>query len=128
MDYKTIFAIISAIASFLFVTLIPSIIALVKTVKQAKNAKTDAEKQAIYNSLLDEVNNLITNAEETYKNVDTILKAQTGKGSGAVKKELVMTKLQASCLQKGIEFDSQYWSNKIDELVAMTKTVNTNTK
>lgn len=127
MDAETIIAIISSVASFLFVTLIPSIIALVKKWKQAKAATTEAEKQAIYNDLLNEVNILIANAETTYKDIDAILKAQTGKGSGAVKKENVLTKLQAYCMDKGVEYDADYWSKKVDEIVKLTKEVNTKT-
>ena len=123
-DAQTIITIISSIASFLLVTLIPSIIALVKYIKNYKNAKTDAEKKAIYNDLLNEVNNLIAAAENTYKQIDSVLKSTTGKGSGEIKKEYVMTKLQAYCLEKGIEFDKDYWDKKVDEVVKLTKTVN----
>lgn len=124
MEAKDIITIISAVASFLFVTLIPTIIALVKKWKDAKNAKTDAEKQAIYNEMIDLAHSAIKEVEETYKNIDVILKSQTGKGSGAVKKEQVLTKLQAYCNQKNIEFDKEKWSAKIDEIVALTKQVN----
>lgn len=124
MDAEAIIAIISAVASFLLVTLIPSIIALVKFVKSYKSAKTDAEKNAIYNDMLTEVNKLIAAAEETYKEVDSILKGQGGTGSGTVKKDSVMTKLQAYCAEKGIDFDKEYWSAKVDEIVALTKQVN----
>lgn len=126
MDAKTIISIISAVASFLFVTLIPNVILLVKKWKEAKNAKTDAEKKAIYNDLLCQVNTLITSAEEAYKQFDELSKSKGLKGNGAAKKDNVMTKLQNYCLQKGVEFDSDYWSKKIDEIVAMTKTVNSN--
>lgn len=124
MSVEQILAIVSAVASFLFVTLIPSIIALVKYIKNYKNAKTDAERQAIYNSLMEEVTELIKKAEETYKSVDEVLKTKTGKGAGAVKKEMVLSKLQNSCYTKGLEFDADFWSKKVDELVALTKNVN----
>lgn len=124
MDTKTILTIVSTIASFLFVTLIPSIIALVKKWKEAKNANTEAEKEAVYNDLLCQMNKLIANAEAAYKQVDDIVKQKCGQGSGVAKKDNVMTKLQNYCLQKGIEFDEAYWSKKIDDTVAMTKTVN----
>ena len=124
MDAETVLKIIIAIASFLVATLIPSVIALVKYVKSYKAAKTEAEKQAIYNDLISEVNELIAEAEQTYKQVDTIIKQQGGSGSGKVKKDSVMTKLQAYCTEKGVAFDSEYWSAKIDEIVALTKQVN----
>lgn len=124
MEIKTILTIVSTIASFLFVTLIPSIIALVKKWKEAKNAKTEAEKEAVYNDLLCQMNKLIANAEEAYKQLDSVVKKTGGQGSGAAKKDNVITKLQNYCLQKGIEFDEAYWSQKIDDTVAMTKKVN----
>lgn len=138
-EARIIIAIISSLAGLLFVTIIPTIIKFVQTYKKYKAAqeaaaaaKTEAEKVAaeaeaekVKNELLDMANNLIKEAEVTYKNVDTILKQQTGTGSGAVKKDSVMTKLQAACLEKGVEFDSEYWNSKIDELVEMTKEVNT---
>lgn len=125
MEPQTIIAIISSIASFLLVTLIPSIIALVKYCKNYKNAKTDAEKEAIYNDMLNEVNNLIASAEETYKKVDAVLKQTCGTGSGELKKEYVMSRLQTYCSEKNVQFDRDYWSKKIDEIVALTKSVNT---
>ena len=124
MDTETIVKIVIAIASFLVATLIPSIILMVKKWKEAKAAKTDAEKEAIYNEMLSEANNLIASAEETYKQVDAILKSQGGTGSGVVKKDSVMTKLQAYAAEKGISFDAEYWSAKVDEIVALTKKVN----
>ena len=55
--------------------------------------------------------------------VDNILK-QSGSSAGAVKKDTVMTKLQAYALDKGYEFDVAYWRNKVDEIVTLTKQVN----
>lgn len=124
MDAEIIVKVIIAIATFVVATLIPSIIALVKYVKKYKAAKTEAEKQAIYNELLGEANKLIVSAEETYKQVDSLLKQQGGAGSGSVKKDSVMTKLQAYCIEKGVDFDTEFWSGKIDELVQLTRKVN----
>lgn len=138
-EARVIIAIISSLAGLLFVTIIPTIIKLVKTVKQYKAAKeavaaaqteaeriaAEAEAEKIKNDLLDMASNLIKEAESTYKDVDNILKQSTGTGSGKVKKDSVMTKLQAYCLENGVTFDADYWSGKIDELVEMTKEVNT---
>lgn len=125
MDAETIVKIVIAIASFLVATLIPSIILMVKKWKEAKVAKTDAEKQAIYNEMLTEANNLIAKAEDKYKELDALIKSQGGAGCGKDKKDDVMTKLQLYCNQKGLDFDADYWSTKIDEIVALTKKVNT---
>lgn len=124
MDAQSIIAIIGAVVSAVFVTIIPSIITIIKKAKEAKEAKTEAERQAIYNEMYTEANKLIAAAEETYKQVDSLLKQQSGTGAGAVKKDSVMSKLQSYCTEKGLTFDSEYWSEKIDEIVAMTKTVN----
>lgn len=113
-----------AVATFLIVTVIPTVFLLIKKWKEAKNAKTEAEKQEAYNEMYDIAHSLIMAAEETYKQVDEILKNKSGAGSGAVKKDSVMTKLQAYCIEKGFTFDSEYWSAKVDEIVAMTKHVN----
>lgn len=138
MDAYTIVKILIAVASFCIVTLIPSIIMLVKKWKayvaekeKAAEAKTEAERAAaeaeaekIKNELLGEANSLVVAAEETYKVVDTILKERGQKGCGSVKKDSVMTKLQSLCIQKGVEFDAEYWGAKIDELVQLTRKVN----
>lgn len=138
MDYETIIKIVSTLASFLFVTLIPIIVMYVKKFKAwkeakiaAENATTEAEKQAAeaakkeaITEMLSYANTLVVAAEETYKNVDTILKNQGQKGCGAVKKDSVMTKLQAACMEKGVEFNEEFWSGKIDELVQLTRKVN----
>ena len=124
MDAETIFKIIIAAITFLIATLIPSIIALVKYVKSYRSAKTDAEKQAIYNDMLGEANKLIAAAEEKYRELDMLIKSQGGAGCGKDKKDDVLTKLQLYCNEKGLSFDSDYWSKKIDEIVALTKIVN----
>lgn len=124
MDAETIIKIVSVIAGFVTATLIPSIIALVKYIKSYKAAKTEAEKQAAINEMLGIAKDLVASAEETYKNVDAVLKGQGQSGSGAVKKDSVLTKLQATCIEKGIEFDEAYWSKTVDELVELTRQVN----
>lgn len=124
MEAEVIVKIISTVLGFVFATLIPSIVLLVKKWKEAKKAKTEAEKQSAINEMLGIANSLVLSAEETYKNVDNVLKGQGQSGSGAVKKDSVMTKLQAACIEKGVEFDEEYWSKKIDELVELTRNVN----
>lgn len=124
MTVQQILTIISTIASFLLLTLIPSVIMLVQKWKAFKNAKTNEERQAILNDINNATIGFIQNAEETFKSVDTVLKAQGSKGCGSVKKENVLTKIQSLCLQKGIEYDEKYWSEKVEELVALTKQVN----
>lgn len=125
---KLILTIISTVASFLFVTLIPSIILLVKKWKEYKNAKTEAEREAVLNEISTACVNFIKDAEEAFKPLDQAMKRENpNTGCGATKKRDVLTQVQALCMQKGLEYESKYWSEKVDELVEMTKKVNTKT-
>lgn len=124
MNLEQILTIVSTIASFLFVTLIPSVILLIKKWKAYKNAKTNEEQQKILNEISDASIKFIQDAEDAFKSVDVVLKSKGEAGCGAMKKENVMTKIQSLCMQKGIEFDSQYWDSRVEELVTMTKKVN----
>lgn len=127
MDAETIVYVCIAIASFLLITLIPAVIGWVTKFKAYKNAKTDAEKQAILNDINNSVVQFIADAEKTFEALDVSLKQRgAASGCGTMKKESVLTKIQSLCLAKGIEYDSQYWSDKVDELVKLTNTVNTN--
>lgn len=96
--------------------LVPSIMGLIAAIKKWR--KTKAE-----NDLLAVVNQFISTAETTFAELDAVMKAQ-GTSAGAVKKETVMTKLQAYALQKGYKINLEEWSAKIDEIVAFTKSVN----
>ena len=104
--------------------LISSIIGFVKAAKAKKAAKTAQESEAAQQKMIDEANNLIASAETFYKSLDTILKQTEGTGAGVYKKESVMVKLQAYANTLGIKFDAEYWSKKVDEIVKLTKEVN----
>ena len=122
MSLQTIYIII-AIVSTLIGTTIPAIIAFVKSVKKHRVAKTEAEKEAAKNEMMTAVNSFIVSAESMYKGVDKIMKAQ-GQSTGELKKESVMTKLQSFALANGYEFDKEYWSKTVDDIVDLTKQVN----
>ena len=127
MDLETIVQVCISIMTFLIITLIPSIILMIKKWKQAKNAKTDAEKEAALNELNNEAIKLISEAEKAYLQVDELMKAtnkSSSAGTGELKKKSVMANLQSFCIEKGVNFDKEYWNTKIDELVALTKEVN----
>lgn len=96
---------------------------LVKVCKERKHAKTEAEKEAAKNEMLDVMQSLIQTAEDAYKDVNQILK-QNGSSAGAVKKDTVMTRLQAYAIAHNYAFDEDYWSSKIDQVVDLTKLVN----
>lgn len=103
---------------------IPGVILFLNSVKKFKVAKDQAEKEEAKNDMLAAVNILISDAESLYSGVDNALKNQ-GQSAGILKKDSVMAKLQAYAIDKGYTFDSTYWSEKIDEIVTLTKAVNT---
>lgn len=123
MEWYEILKIVGIALTFVAGTLIPCVIKLVKNGKALHEAKTEAEREAAKNDMLSTVNTLVANAEQSYKEVDAVLK-QRGASAGSVKKDSVMTKLQAYALDKGYEFDAEFWSAQIDEIVSLTKTVN----
>lgn len=88
------------------------------------NAKTESEKKQAQIEMAEQANQLIKNAEITFSSFDKVMKAQNNGSAGALKKESVINSLQAFAISKGYEFDSTYWSEKIDEIVAFTKQVN----
>lgn len=110
-------------AAFL-VTLVTTIIGFIKAHKAKKNAKTTEEAAAAKQQMLDEANKLISEAEIFYKTLDTALKATDGTSAGPYKKESVMTKLEAFAMTIGFKFDKEFWSAKVDEIVKLTKEVN----
>lgn len=118
-----ILLIVKIVLAFIITSVIPFVTAIYSGYKKAKSSKTETEKQSAINDMKDVVLGFIGDAEMLYKNIDSMLK-QRGTTSGAIKKENVMTKLHAYAIEKGYEFDSEYWSNKIDEIVALTKNVN----
>lgn len=125
MNAEIIVRIALYILGFLITVLIPTSITFFKKYKDAKNAKSESEKKAAINDMREAAQNFIIEAEELYRNVDTVMK-QNGSSCGKIKKDGVMNKLMSLSLEKGIAFDSEYWSKTVDELVAMTKKVNRN--
>lgn len=123
MELDVILKIVLAVLSFVVATLIPTVIGLVKAIKAKKEAKT-AQQEAVANSAMQyAVNGFIEEAEELYKTVDAVVKEKGG-SCGAVKKDSVLTKLQAYALQNGYTYDADYWSGVVDEIVKMTRKVN----
>lgn len=136
MTADTIFNIVYAVGGFL-VAAVPSVAMIIKAVKakinarkqmqaaesEAEKAKLEAESAQATVDMTNAAAELIENAENLYDDVAEALKAQ-GKSAGPVKKDSVMSKLQAYALTKGYGFDEQYWSDKVDALVTMTKNVN----
>ena len=124
MNFSDIFTLILLSMSFIITTAIPFIIKLWSASKAKKAATTAAEKERAHNDMLAVVNGFIADAESAFKGFDALMRSQQNTTAGAMKKDTVITKLQAYALSHGYEFDAEYWSTKIDDIVAFTKKVN----
>lgn len=136
MNIENILNIVYALAAFLTAA-IPLAIALIANIKrkifiakqlavskdETERAQLNASQAVATTEMNDICATLISNAEVLYKDVANLLKKE-GKSAGAVKKDSVMSKLQAYALENGYTFDATYWNEKIDEIVALTKHVN----
>ena len=126
MNFSHIVTLILAGATFIITTAIPFIIKLSSASKAKRAATTAAEKEQAHNDMLAVVNGFIADAETAFKGFDALMRSQQNTTAGAMKKDTVITKLQAYALSHGYEFDAEFWSAKIDEIVAFTKKVNSN--
>ena len=130
MQIKEIISLCVTIAVFIG-TVVSFVIALVKSIKKYKTATTVAEQEAAINEMKTAAQGFIADAERFYEGytkslIGTGMAVTTSVKSGALKKDSVMAKLSQYALEKGYVFDSEYWSKAIDELVELTKNVNTN--
>lgn len=123
MAIKDILTLISTLLGFVTTILIPTIIIMINRIKAVKAAKTEAERQKIYGEIRADAQTFIIEAENLYKDVDSIMKGQ-GKTCGAIKKDSVMTKIQSDCITKGVEFIAEEWGDYVDKQVALTRQVN----
>ena len=103
-------------------------------VAEAENAKTEAEraaaeaaKEKAVNDMIATAQELVKSAETAFAGLDAVMK-QRNSSAGAMKKEHVTAKLQTYALAHGYEYDAEYWSAKIDEIVAFTREVNAKNK
>ncbi len=136
MDIQQILSIVYAISAFLAAA-IPLAIALWMTIKkkiklakdlvcttdEAKKAKLKAADSEATTDMLQVCNSFVINAETLYADVANLLKRE-GKSAGIVKKDSVMSKLQAYALEHDYTFDAEYWDKKVDEIVELTQKVN----
>lgn len=123
---KLIITIVSFILTFAG-TAAPLVVKLSIANKARKAAVTEAEKQKAINDMFSTAQELVKSAEKAFAGFDAVMKQQ-GASAGAMKKENVTTKLQAYALANGYEYDAEYWSAKIDEIVAFTREVNAKKK
>ena len=90
---------------------------------EAEKAQAQAEQAAAVLDMEEAAKSFIAEAETLYKAYDDLLK-QRGQSAGALKKETVLVKLRTYAIEKGLSFDLNEWSEKIDKLVKFTKAVN----
>lgn len=123
---KLIIMIASVILAFLG-TVSPLVVKFSAANKARKAAETAAEKEKAINDMIATAQELVKSAEKAFSGFDVVMKQQ-GSSAGAMKKENVTTKLQAYALAHGYEYDAEFWSAKIDEIVAFTREVNAKKK
>lgn len=72
--------------------------------------------------------NILEHAEELTKNIiPFIIEAEKFSNyTGSEKKEYVITRLQQYAIKNNIKFDNELISNKIEELIDMSRNVNSN--
>ena len=102
--------------------------------EEMSRAKTEAElaaaaaaKEKAMNDMIATAQELVKSAEKAYAGFDAVMKQQNS-SAGAMKKEHVTAKLQTYALSHGYEYDEEFWSGKIDEIVAFTREVNAKKK
>ena len=104
---------------------IPAIIKYFTSRKKLKAAQSEAEKAAIKEEMQSQMKVFVQAAEIAFKDINETLKAKSS-SAGPIKHDSVMLKLQNYATEKGYEFDAEYWSQQINELVAITRNVNNN--
>lgn len=114
---------IAYIVCGIVLTGIPAIIKIVYSGKKLKQAKTNEEKQVAIAEMEEQAKVFIEAAEIAYKDLNDVLKSK-GSSAGPVKLDSVLMKLQSLANEKGYDFDAEFWTNKINSLVALTKSVN----
>lgn len=117
------FEILLSVAVTFVTTVVPSAIALWKSIKAKKNAKTEAEKERAKNAIATELKRLVENAEVTFAPIDRLLKAQN-QSAGSMKKRDVIANLKTFCLENGFAWDDEAMDKAIEDEVAYTKAVN----
>lgn len=88
---------------------------IIKTVISDSKAKKEERKLTDIINISDTILGFIEEAEKKFA---------TTKKSGETKKEVVMTKVNNMCITLGLPFEEEYWSEKVDAYLELTKVVN----
>jgi hypothetical protein len=102
------------------ISLVTTVIAWYKAVKNGNKAKAEEAKNAISA----EIKKLVANAEVTFEAWDKSLKASGTGTAGNMKKRDVVMALKTFCLEKGYTWNEQEMNEAIESEVAFTKAVN----
>lgn len=102
-------ALLSALTGFIF-----------SAVKNCKNKKIAKAAQTA-NEITELAAQKVAEVEKLFSQATYVLKA-AGIKTGEIKKESVMTFIKGSCIEKGITFDADYWSEKVEKLVEVLNT------
>ena len=90
---------------------------------EAQEAKAEARLATAELDLTETMQAAVDTTEQSYTVFDEMAKTK-GLTCGAMKREAVLTKLQAYALEKGYTFDAEKWGAAIDAYVAATKRIN----
>lgn len=91
-----------------------TIFLIVKNRKRLKTSKTDGEKMDIVNEIKADVMGFISIAENLFSDIPK---------SGGSKLLYVLNEIKRVCSEKAIDFDSVYWTDFVDNIVAKTNEV-----
>ena len=91
-----------------------AVVFIIRNRKRIKNAKTDEDRTAIVNDLKSEVYGFISIAEGMFSDVPK---------SGSAKLLYVLNRIKPLCTACGIDFDEEFWTGFINDIVAKSNTV-----
>lgn len=133
---QTILAAATAVMGFILTVLIPFAIKIGVALKKGKAKITQSDEDRKKAVIAEEnaskmlemtkaANEIIESLEKNFATQDAILKSfDPSRTLGSVKKECALARLSEYATQIGVEFDREYWSNEIDEIVRLTRNVN----
>lgn len=120
---QTVYIIISVLGT-LVTTLIPSIIAYVKAIRDKVRAQTTAEAEHAQNAIIAEAKRLVESAEVSLEAIDNILKTNNSGTAGGMKKRDVILALKVFCLEHGYAWDDEEMNAIVEREIAFTNAVN----
>lgn len=90
---------------------------IVTLIKNGKNKKLVKAAETV-NEIAELATEKVVEVEKLFSQAANVLKA-VGVKTGEIKKESVMTYIEGRCVEKGILFDEEYWSERVEKLVSV---------